>query len=117
MKKGKWNRKITDRDLSGWLSDEPNKASEYANTKNISYRTPFSHTLDCHGLTVQDSYEKIISFIETHAVSKSKSIKIITGKSGQIKTEFPLWMSLHKQVRSHSLLKNGGSWIVNLKIK
>lgn len=117
MKNGRWNRKITSSDMKHWLSDEKNSISEYKFTKNISYKNPLSSILDCHGLTVQESYEKIISFIDKHYDEKTRKITIITGKSGQIKVEFPLWMSLNKKVRCHTILNNGGSWYVYLNKK
>ncbi len=53
-------------------------------------------------------------FVE-EAVRDHKAAIIITGRSGQIRKEFPEWASLHSRIVSCSMMPNQGSFKVTLK--
>lgn len=48
-------------------------------------------TLDLHGMTVQQAFNKTNSFLRRHYDLRNKMVTIITGKDGKINEEFPHW--------------------------
>jgi DNA-nicking Smr family endonuclease len=72
--------------------------------------------LDLHGLTLEEAYKKLKSFIEKHYRKGSRCVLIITGKGspGQLAREVPRWLSLSDMaaqilVVSMASPKHGGS--------
>lgn len=63
--------------------------------------------LDLHGLKIQEAYEKTIKFIEESHKIKIFEIYIITGASGEIKKEFPHWVTSHKLIKFYELVNSG----------
>ena len=57
--------------------------------KMVSYNP----VLDLHGLSLNAAYDSVRSHIEGGKVNGFKYITIITGKSGEIRKEFPTWIS------------------------
>lgn len=50
-----------------------------------------SYWLDLHGLTIHQAFVVFKDFLYQHSLLKTKKVKVITGKGGQIHKEFPLW--------------------------
>jgi len=48
--------------------------------------------IDLHGLTVQGAFDYCLEELEYYSNLKHKSVEVITGKSGQIRKEFPIWL-------------------------
>jgi DNA-nicking Smr family endonuclease len=70
---------------------------------------------DFHGLTLEQAFEKLESIIMQ---TKQKRITVITGKSGQINSDFPKWCNgkLRNFVRTCKLdEKNAGQYIITIK--
>lgn len=76
--------------------------------------SPISKVLDLHNYSVQDAYFLFGKFIETHYEIASKKITVITGKSGQIRSEFETWAANNKQINAIKLKANGGSFTIQL---
>ncbi len=62
--------------------------------------------IDLHHLTVHSAYMAVTSFIEKSKNYDLKRVVVITGRSGQIKKEFPHWVSSYR----FNELPNGGSF-------
>ena len=66
----------------------------------------YESTVDLHGMTVNDAYKEVLSYIDkNHKVMKSMCF--ITGKSGQINSEFVKWIDANQKIRE-IVPKNGG---------
>ncbi len=87
-----------------------------------------SDSLDLHHLTLQEAYEKVLSFIDAHFQKGSKEVLIITGKGlkteGALKKNLPLWLEkeyFRKKIREYLPVKDSlgqfGSFKVFLKRK
>ena len=82
--------------------------------------------LDLHGLTLEEAFLAVKSFLSEHALLRSKKVRIITGKglkgNGQIKKELPFWLS-HKEIAPFILRaekptpKEGGDGALTLYLK
>lgn len=74
-------------------------------------------THDLHGLTIEAAYRFLIGMIVALNEHEIKSVRIITGKSGAIRSEFPLWMNTPvflMKVRRFTLEVTGGSFMLDL---
>lgn len=66
--------------------------------------------IDLHGLTVDEAYRATVEFLED---TNLKVVLIITGKSGQIRQEFPHWMEV---LGYRYIMVNGdGAFRINTK--
>jgi DNA-nicking Smr family endonuclease len=72
-------------------------------------------TIDLHGLTVNEAFERVRNVITTAKHSGLREITIITGKSGVIRKEFPHWVARGEDVREVKELHGGGSFLVKFK--
>lgn len=106
---------VTDNDIIGWVKeDKIYTLSEYNQTK-LPKENFQSRYLDCHGLVVNECYNRVMEFIESHYRLGTKKLTIVTGRSGRIKKEFEDWMRNNKFVRYFKLKQNKGSWEVYLR--
>lgn len=64
--------------------------------------------LDLHGHTVEAAYHAVREFLE-HG-SGARYVVVITGKSGEIRREFPFWME--KLGYSYEMAEHGGAFRV-----
>ena len=48
-------------------------------------------SIDLHGLTIQNAYETLLGLVERSVVKQHKHLIVITGLSGEIRREFPIW--------------------------
>lgn len=72
--------------------------------------------IDLHGLTLNDAYE----LVKYTIFQEYKEITVITGASGEIKRQFPLWLEnfeLSPKVRSVSKINSGSFLIKTIKLK
>lgn len=67
------------------------------------------HYLDLHGYTVDQAHAATVEFL---AETKFKAVTIITGRSGQIKREFPRWM---ETLNYRYATLNEGAFRINTK--
>lgn len=80
------------------------------------------YSLDLHGLTVQQAFEKTIQFLSRHYRAKTKEVLIITGRGttgqGLIKKEFSGWLNnpdIQRYVRASAWQNRGGAVKITLK--
>ena len=73
-----------------------------------------SSILDLHGMTLAQAHRAFQMFA-AEAARNYKTAIVITGRSGQIRREFPAWASLHPRIRSSSMMPNQGSFKVTMK--
>lgn len=69
--------------------------------------------IDLHGFTIQEAYTYFREYAEIYSNSGITVFEVITGKSGQIRKEFPIWLEAlgyDGTVSSHD-----GSFMVYLK--
>jgi DNA-nicking Smr family endonuclease len=73
--------------------------------------------LDLHDLTLEEAYEEFRDFIYEAYTDNISKVEIITGKSGQIRKEFPYWSENSHQIRSSEISWHGGSFTVKIEKK
>ena len=66
--------------------------------------------LDLHGMFVHDAYKRVESFLRESSTKKIKYVTIITGRSGQIRQEFPTWVSMSPYVKRTTVMNGGGAF-------
>ncbi len=71
--------------------------------------------LDLHNLTLQEAHAAVASFLYASHTAGRREVTVITGKSGQIAREFPIWANLNPLVRRCDPLNGGGAFIVKFK--
>jgi DNA-nicking Smr family endonuclease len=59
-------------------------------TKKKNYKPKIK--IDLHGFTVQEAYEYVFENLEFYESDGLKEVEVVTGKSGQIRKEFPNWL-------------------------
>ncbi len=70
--------------------------------------------LDLHGFTEEGAFERIKAFFEAN---KGQEVRVITGKSGILRQNFPRWCELgvlSKYCKYIKLEETGGSFLVKL---
>ena len=92
--KEKFTRNLTDNDTKVWnsyIKDLWNKPETKFNPKKgTDHALQFS--LDLHGMSIQQAFTATNIFVEEHRINGSKSVIIISGKSGKIADELPFWI-------------------------
>ena len=73
--------------------------------------------LDLHDLTLEEAYEEFRDFIHEAYSNNISKVEVITGKSGQIRREFPYWSENSHQVQYHEESWHGGSFVVKIERK
>ena len=73
--------------------------------------------LDLHGFTLEDAYEEFTDFIFESYDNNIPNVEVITGKSGQIRKEFPFWSENNHQIKSIEPSWHGGSFVIKLQKK
>lgn len=78
-----------------------------------------SRRLDLHGLSIHEAWIRFTEFVDQHVVLNSKSIVVITGRSGMISREFTKWCTRAPGVISYEAIdtRNGkaGSYRIRLR--
>ena len=73
--------------------------------------------LDLHDLTLDEAYQEFQDFIFQAYLDNISKVEIITGKSGQIRKEFPYWSENSHQIKYHEVSWHGGSFTVKIETK
>lgn len=74
--------------------------------------------IDLHGCTLQEAYSKVAQIIEECYYNEEKSIQFITGRSGEMRREFPMWVENNSKVREcYEVARGGGLFSVRLRKK
>lgn len=92
-------------------------SSQPCNVRSYSDKGTIATTHDLHGLTIEAAYRFLIGVIIALNEHEIKSVRIITGKSGAIRSEFPLWMNTPvflMKIRRFRLEDTDGSFILDL---
>ena len=69
--------------------------------------------IDLHGFTVQEAFDYCQNELDYYETNGLKFVEVITGKSGQIRKEFPIW--LETWGRTGTVALHDGSFTVYLK--
>ena len=77
-----------------------------------SYMRP---TLDLHGYGLNDALRESAAFIKEAKRVKLKYVRIVTGRSGQIRREFPFWLENISEIRRYEVMNGGGAFKIFLK--
>jgi DNA-nicking Smr family endonuclease len=94
-----------------WFEKICDENSRKPISKKINKNLPKPYVLDLHNYTVQSAFENFTDFVENHHL---KQVLIITGKSGIIKSEFEIWISNNKKIKSFVLKNGGGAYLLKL---
>jgi len=78
-------------------------------------REYFPRSLDLHGLTLAQAHTETLAFVSAAKQHGMKSVVIITGLSGDICREFPMWVESIPTVRLTQRLNGGGAFRLILK--
>lgn len=70
-------------------------------------------TLDLHGLTIRQAFEATRELIANGRAASLTHVTVITGRSGQIRQEFPIWLETFG-VRRYAELNGGGAFKIRL---
>ena len=86
-------------------------------TVSVPTRLPETSCLsiDLHGLTIHQAHTETKVFLRDAWVKGIKRVVVITGRSGGIRQEFPVWMDQIPQVKLLEPLNGGGAFAVVLK--
>lgn len=69
------------------------------------------NVIDLHGLTVQEAYVRTKEFLSR---GSANTVTVITGKSGVIRAEFPVWLAGFDKVASYREQNGGGAFEITL---
>lgn len=64
-----------------------------------------SQKIDLHGKTLEKAQKDVISYLESVKQNNIKKVTIITGKSGSMLRELPIWIENNSQISSCKLKK------------
>lgn len=81
-------------------------------SKKIKVRQKIARRLDLHGMNLEQAYNESRTFLNQAKSENLKIVEIITGKSGKIAYEFPIWCETFGYKAQISL--HGGSWTIRL---
>jgi DNA-nicking Smr family endonuclease len=105
------------------LTPLPTARKGAADTQTINKLRQGTYTIDAkidlHGMTLDEAYTRLATFIEAHYAKQSRCLLIITGKGGkdggkgQLQRAVPRWLSLSDMasrilVVSQAVAKHGG---------
>ena len=71
--------------------------------------------MDLHGLTLDEAYNRVKDAFADCYSKGIRKLKVITGRSGEICRQFPMWAELDTLVKSVTLDRDGGSYSVRIK--
>lgn len=78
----------------------------------------FKLTHDLHGMTLKKAHAYLLELFEAAQQHDVPELRVITGKSGDLKIYFPEWMTTHQfipLVRKVRLEQSGGSYWVYIR--
>ena len=109
------DKKLWERVTEGMKSSGISFENFISRIPSIRERFFISTTLDLHGLDLNSAYIQSVEFIKIARIHRFKYVTIITGLSGQIKREFPLWMETLPHTKRIEVLSGGGAFKVFLQ--
>ena len=71
--------------------------------------------MDLHGLTLDEAYNRVKDAFQDCYSKGIRKLKVITGRSGEICRQFPMWAELDDRVQYTKLNSDKGSYFVKLK--
>ena len=71
--------------------------------------------MDLHGLTLDEAYNRVQNAFADCYSKGIRKLKVITGRSGEICRQFPMWAELDQHVQYTRLNTDGGSYFVKIK--
>lgn len=72
--------------------------------------------IDLHGLTLNEAHSLVAETIEECYYNEEKIVQFITGRSGEMHREFPMWIENNQMIRDYK--RNGdGAFIVFMRKK
>ena len=71
--------------------------------------------MDLHGLTLDQAYDRVKNAFRDCHSRGIKKLKVITGRSGEICRQFPVWAELDEHVKYVKLNEDKGSFFVKIK--
>lgn len=98
----------------------PIQNKKYIMTKVIKLKKKnsdcyFSDHLDLHERTLDNAKKEVMDYLEEMRKQNKKEVTIITGKSGSMLIELPLWLENNINISLCELKKNGGSYKIKFK--
>ncbi len=115
---------MTPEDLALWkkvtegtapISVKPHAETIVSNERTIVRPRARFTTLDLHGMTLQQACSDTRQFIMEAKWAGLKYVTVITGLSGGIRREFPMWVEPMIEVRKVEAVNGGGAFKVFLK--
>ena len=106
-----------DEDTRLWLAVTQNVERLHCKRKvlptvpfDIAIRLPphWGHTLDLHGMTMDNAYAAVLDFIQMSR-HRYRFVTVVTGASGPIRQEFEHWVAGVSYVRRVEALPGGGA--------
>jgi len=70
--------------------------------------------MDLHGLTLDEAYNRVKDAFADCYSKGIRKLKVITGRSGEICRQFPMWAELDAHVKYTKLNRDKGSYFVKL---
>lgn len=80
-----------------YVNNFKNENYKYSKNNFLERKRNSEEILDLHGLTLEESYNIVKEFLITSKTRNITKIIVITGKSGIIRKEFPLWLENFKE--------------------
>jgi hypothetical protein len=74
-----------------------------------------SRCLDMHGMTIAEAHRSFKDWVSSLQASGTPNGVIITGKSGEIRREFPTWADLHPSIGQIEEMNGGGAFRVFIR--
>lgn len=102
---------ISEEDLKLW-NEYCKKYINNITTKLYTYDVQDKISIDLHGYSLQDAYNKVNYILSLEHI---KEIRIITGKSGKINKEFLYWIEGNKRIKRITKENDGGSFLITMK--
>lgn len=117
------NRNLTQEEIELWNTYTSGKSIslDHLPTKwNKFHSQHISRRLDLHGLSTHTAYNKLCEWLDEQIACENTEVVVITGKSGQISSEFKSWAKNIPTIKSFISLKDkkgedGGSYRLYLK--
>lgn len=93
---------LNDQDAKVWEQYCKNfDDNSWASTPKYSLETVLPGRLDLHGYTIHNAWVAFGEFIEQHHLAGTKTVVIVTGRSGQIAREFKEWCRRNQHIRRY----------------
>lgn len=93
---------LSDQDAKVWEQYCNNiRDDSYAPAPKYSLEVVLPSRLDLHGYTIHNAWIAFGEFIEQHHLAGTKTVIVVTGRSGQIAREFKEWCRRNQHIRRY----------------